>query len=65
MIWIGKKICNPEPIKYDEARKGMLLLTLTGKYFKVDGVSSYPNVVGYESHFATCPEANQWRGKKA
>lgn len=54
---------DPELIAYKDAKLGDKLVTETGATYNVDPILDYPNVKGYISHFATCPEADRWRKK--
>lgn len=58
----GKKMpLDPEVIPHDEASEGDYLLTEGGKLYRVTKARSLPNVKGRVSHFATCPQAGEWR----
>jgi hypothetical protein len=66
ILWLvtenGKKMpVNAKPVPYKEKDDGNLtLVTSKGRVVKgVLDVSS--DEVGYISHFATCPQANEWR----
>lgn len=56
--------CDPKPITYKEDPSGSLtLVTNDGRIVraKADATS---DLVGYVSHFATCPDADRWRKTK-
>lgn len=69
IIWLpttgGKSMpCDPEPIPYREDALGsMMIVTNDGRVVraKIDAASE---AVGYVSHFATCPDAEKWRGRR-
>lgn len=70
IIWIktvgGRNIpCDPEQIVYRQKTGGSLkVVTLNGEVLSAE-LSTDPNTgtgVGYISHFATCPKANEFRG---
>lgn len=56
--------CDPKIINYEDAHEGDILVTLTGMTYKVRKEMHFPNIKGYVSHFATCPQASDWRKKK-
>lgn len=61
----GKNMpCDPELINYEDALPGTVLITITGKCFTVDKDINFPNVRGYQSHFATCVNADEHRKPK-
>lgn len=58
----GKKMpVDPEYIWYDEADSGTVIVTDGGVVYVVSSSRSFPSVKGRISHFATCPNANDWR----
>lgn len=65
IIWVntkrGKSMpCDAAPIRFSRAEKGELFVTPFGEV--VSGVRcSTSDEIGYISHFATCPNANQHR----
>lgn len=69
IIWIkmasGKAMpCDADPIPYCEVFSGgMKLVTKNGEIVQgaYDGTSEN---VAYQSHFATCPDANKFRKRK-
>ncbi|TXH53451.1 MAG: hypothetical protein E6Q97_13240 [Desulfurellales bacterium] len=69
IVWIktktGKNMpCDPDELHHDEMDQGDVFVTLDGHTQKVDKAKSYPNLKGYISHFATCPDAELWRNKQ-
>lgn len=65
IIWItltsGKKMpCNPEKVHSTEAEQGGVIVTEDGKVVQIPH-NIDPDVHGYISHFATCPQAMRWR----
>lgn len=54
---------DPDYIQYSEAKQGDVLVTDGGVVYKVDHSKDLPSVKGRVSHFATCPDANNWRKK--
>lgn len=70
IIWVksagGKSIpCDPEPVAYKQETLGrMKIVTPNGEVISGEPQSD-PNKatgIGYISHFATCPKANEFRG---
>lgn len=58
----GKKMpVDPDLIAYADAKDGDVLVTEQGNTYKVNLANRLPNVKGYVSHFATCPQADDWR----
>lgn len=58
----GKNMpCDPEVLSHDEMNNGDVLVTLGGHVQRVDRSKSFPSLRGRVSHFATCPNANEWR----
>ena len=58
----GKKMpVDPEVVEYEDAEKGTVLVTEGGNVITVNEFQRMPNVRGRISHFATCPQADQWR----
>ena len=53
---------DPDYIQHDEVKPGTVLVTDGGNVITVKAGDRRPNIKGRISHFATCPEANQWRG---
>ena len=59
--------CDAQPIRYRKAQKkepgALLLVTIDGKIAR--GIPDQDSdLVGYTSHFATCPNADQHRKKE-
>ncbi len=48
---------------YDECENGMILVTDGGMVVTVNEHQNMPSVRGRISHFASCPQANNWRKK--
>lgn len=66
IIWIktkqGKNMpCDPLEIHHDEANDGDVLVGYDGTVTVVRLNRQLPNVKGHVSHFATCPDAQNWR----
>lgn len=66
--WVKLKSGKNHPvdldyIAHDEARDGDRLVTDGGNIIVVDLSNSFPNIKGRISHFATCPQADDWRRK--
>lgn len=74
IIWIRTKKgrnmpCDPEPVHYRKqvhGQEGMITL-VTPDGDVIVGQKSYDDSdqTGYISHFATCPDANKFRGRNA
>lgn len=47
-----------------DAKPGEVLVTDSGKVMKINEHTSYGSLKGRYSHFATCPQANEWRKKE-
>ena len=59
----GKKMpCNPEPVWFTPGGGPKTFVTPRGKVER--GRRRKDGIVGYISHFATCPMADRLRGKK-
>lgn len=54
---------DPDYINWMEAKEGDKLVTDSGDILTVNNLQNLPNVKGRISHFATCPQANEWRKK--
>ena len=52
---------DSEYVDYEEADNGTILVTDGGNVITVNEHQNMPNVKGRISHFATCPQANEWR----
>ena len=69
IIWLptigGKSMpCDPEPIPYREDSLGsMMIVTNDGRVVRAK-IDASSETVGYVSHFATCPDAEEWRGRR-
>jgi len=50
-------------IKYDDLSPGEVIITDGGNVYKKIKDDNLPNVKGRISHFAVCPQADQWRKK--
>lgn len=58
----GKKMpLDPDYVEYEDANEGDVIVTDGGNTYKVDHTNTYPNVRGRVSHFASCPQGNDWR----
>ena len=56
--------CDPEPIPYREDSLGsMMIVTNDGRVVRAK-IDASSETVGYVSHFATCPDAEEWRGRR-
>ena len=59
--------CDPEPVKYWRSPTGLhKIVTAAGEVVSADleGEPQLVTGVGYVSHFATCPKADEFRRKK-
>lgn len=59
--------CEPKPITYRDCDNGDKLITLDGGVIHVvHGIATAPieESIGFVSHFANCPQADQWRRKE-
>lgn len=69
IIWLptigGKPMpCDPDPIPYREDSLGsMMIVTNDGRVVRAK-IDAGSETVGYVSHFATCPDAEKWRGRR-
>lgn len=52
-----------EEINASDCEVGDVLVTESGKVIKINSAENYGSIKGRMSHFATCPDANQWRNK--
>lgn len=52
---------DPDYVEWNEAKEGDILVTESGKVLTVRKAQNFPNLKGRISHFATCPEAKEWR----
>ena len=62
----GKKMpIDPEQVEFDDAEPTDILVSELGNIVNKKNVSSdpHPNQKYYVSHFATCPDADKWRGR--
>ena len=69
----GKKMpVDPEPIDVDDMEDGMIVVTADGEIVRSEHGRLYvpggkawkgegKGIEGFISHFATCPQANEWR----
>lgn len=62
----GKKHpVDQEEIEWDHSEVGDLLITELGDTVKNTGQKNpHPNLAYFISHFATCPDADDWRKSK-
>ena len=64
IIWIGKMPCDPDQIIYRQEKRGNLkVVTQNGEVLSAvlfDNPETATGI-GYISHFATCPKADQFR----
>ncbi len=51
-------------IKFDDLSVGEVIISDSGNVYKKQADQRMPSVKGRISHFATCPNANDWRNKK-
>ena len=67
IVWVGKIPCNPDLIMYREKKgaKGKAV-TPNGEVISCvfEGDINKATGMGYVSHFATCPAADQFRRKR-
>lgn len=58
--------CNPDAIHFNECDEPTTLVMEDGEVFKVNPEHKYPqdDSFGYEPHWKSCPEADEWRGRK-
>ena len=69
IIWIrttaGKSMpCDPEPVSYWASTTGkQVIITPNGeaRTCRLEGPHNDATGIGYISHFATCPKANQFK----
>lgn len=57
-------ICDPGIVHIDEAEPGSRLLNLDGKLITKRDPIEYQDGYGRVTHWSTCPDANDWHGKK-
>lgn len=55
---------DPEYVCWDEADDGTVIVDDSGHVLTVNSLQRCPNVRGRISHFATCPQAGEWRKSK-
>lgn len=55
---------DPDYITWMEAKEGDKLVTDSGEILTVNNMQNLHNVKGRMSHFATCPDAGDWRKQK-
>lgn len=63
----GKKMpVDPGDIEFDDAESGDVLVSELGDvvYVKEGSKNEHPHQKYYISHFATCPQADDWRKSK-
>lgn len=69
IAWVKLESGKNHPVDDDgyyelaDSKPGEVFVTDSGKTFKIKEGESYGSIKGRYSHFATCPQANQWRGR--